>query len=378
LTEALLHGSCIVSPRMKTALEWRTLRSPNLQSCRLTASSAMPKLHFFTQADNQPPKTEKVPPKPKEKYRIMNWPEYNKALIQRGLITIWLDHNTLDQWYYQGPPTTGGLFRYSERCIQASLAMKAVFRLAFRQTQGLIQSLLAVMKLDLQVPSYTQLCRRQARIDAFTPPMPLPDMPKEPIYIVLDSTGLKVYGEGEWKVKKHGADKRRTWRKLHLAVDEATNELHAVELTTNATSDADMVKPMVAGITFPIARLSGDGAYDQVKVYDALEMSRIEPVIPPRSNAVIWTDKAGDKLMHARNEALTKIDSVGLAEWKRQIGYHRRSKAETAMFRWKTTFGERLSTRVLANQQGEARIKAACLNRFTNLGMPKAIKRQPT
>ena len=233
------------------------------------------------------------------------------------------------------------------------------------------------MKMELQVPSYSQLSV-QARINAFTPPMPSGESPAEPIYIVLDSTGLKVYGEGEWKVRKHGADKRRTWRKLHLAVDEATNELHAVELTTNAISDADMVKPLVADITCPTARLSGDGAYDQVKVYNALEMRQIEPVIPPRSNAVIWTDEAGNALLHARNEALTKIGCVGLAEWKRQVGYHRRSKAETAMFRWKTSFGERLSTRVLANQQGEARVKAACLNRFTSLGMPRAVKRQPT
>lgn len=332
----------------------------------------MPKLHFFTQADNQPPKAQKEPPKPKEKYRVKNWPEYNKALIQRGFVTLWLDQNTINHWYYQGPRTAGGLLRYSEQCIQAALALKAVFRLAFRQTQGLIQSLLAVMKMELQVPSYTQLCRRQARINAFTPPG---ESPAEPIYIVLDSTGLKVYGEGEWKVKKHGADKRRTWRKLHLAIDEATNEVHAVELTTNAISDADMAGPLVTNITCPVARLSGDGAYDQVKVYDELAVRRIEPVIPPRSNAVIWTDETGNDLIHARNEALMQIDCVGLAEWKRQIGYHRRSKAETGMFRWKTIFGDRLSSRLLANQQSETRTKANCLNRLTRLGMPKTAKR---
>ena len=338
----------------------------------------MPKLHFFTQADNQPPKAHKEPPTPKQKYRLTNWPEYNKSLINRGFITLWLDQNTLDQWYYQGSRTAGGLLRYSEQCIQAALALKAVFRLAFRQTQGLIESLLAVMKMNLQAPSYTQLCRRQARSSVFTSSTLLGEMPSEPIYIVLDSTGLKVYGEGEWKVKKHGADKRRTWRKLHLAVDEATNELRAVELTTNAISDAEMVKPLVAQITCPIARLSGDGAYDQVKVYDELKTRRIEPVIPPRSNAVIWTDKAGNALIHARNESLTQIGCLGLAEWKRQTGYHRRSKAETGMFRWKTIFGERLSTRLLANQQAEARLKANCLNRFTKLGMPEAVKQVHT
>lgn len=108
-----------------------------------------------------------------------------------------------------------------------------------------------------------------------------------------------------------------------------------------------------------------------------LETRCIQPLIPPRSNAVIWTDEAGNDLVHPRNEALSQIAVVGIAEWKRQIGYHRRSKAETAMFRWKATFGERLSTRVLTNQQVEAQVKATCLNRFTGMGMPKAVKRAP-
>lgn len=109
-----------------------------------------------------------------------------------------------------------------------------------------------------------------------------------------------------------------------------------------------------------------------------LETRGIEPVIPPRSNAVIWTDKEGNDLVHPRNEAITRIECLGLAEWKRQVGYHRRSKAETGMFRWKTTFGERLSSHLLANQQAEARVKASCLNRLTSLGMPKAVKWVPT
>lgn len=180
-----------------------------------------------------------------------------------------------------------------------------------------------------------------------------------------------------WKVRKHGAEKRRTWRKVHLAADESTNEIHAVELTTNSISDAEMVKPLMAAIEWPVAKLSGDGAYDRVKVYDELEARCIQPVIPPRSNAVFWTDGVGNALVHPRNESLTHIGRVGLAEWKRQIGYHRRSKAETAMFRWKATFGERLSARLLTNQQTEAQIKAACLNRFARLGMPKAVKREP-
>lgn len=338
----------------------------------------MPKIRFFTQADNLPSKPQKEPARPKEKYRLTNWKEYNEALISRGLVTLWLDEGTLGQWYYQGPHARGGVLRYSDHCIEAVLAIKAVFRLAFRQTQGLVQSILVIMKRDIQVPSYSQLCRRQARLNAFcSPPRPAA-APSEPIHLVVDSTGLKVYGEGEWKVRKHGADKRRTWRKLHLAADESTNEIHAVELTTHSVSDAEMVKPLVWAVEWPIGKLSGDGAYDQVKVYDELARHGIQPIIPPRSNAVIWTDQAGVELVHPRNEALTQIEVVGLAQWKRQIDYHRRSKAETAMYRWKAAFGDRLSARLLVNQQNEAQIKANCLNRFTRLGRPKAVKWEPT
>ena len=341
----------------------------------------MPKLRFFTQADNQPPTTQTKPREPKtkqEKYRLTNWPAYNKALINRGFITLWLNEDTLAQWYYHGPCTPGGLFRYSDQCIQAALALKAVFQLAFRQTQGLIQSLLEAMKIKLHVPSYTQLCRRQATLKPFSAPVPPSNTSPQAIHLVIDSTGLKVYGEGEWKVREHGADKRRTWRKLHLVADQTTNDIHAVGLTTNAVSDAEMVKPLVATIEYPIAKLSGDGAYDQANVYDELVLRHIAPLIPPRSNAVIWTDEVGNQLLHPGNEALMSVNAVGLAEWKRQSGYHRRSKAETAMFRWKMIFGERLSTRLLANQQTEAQIKATCLNQFTKLGMPKAVKREAT
>jgi hypothetical protein len=177
------------------------------------ASSAMPKLHFFTQADNQVLKKQKKAKKPqsaKEKYRLINWPEYNKALISRGLVTLWLSEDTLANWYYQGPRTPGGLFRYSDECIQAALALKAVFRLAFRQTQGLIQSILTTMKMTLQIPSYTQLCRRQAKVVAFSATVPAQDDIVEALHIVIDSTGLKVYGEGDGAARAVEGQKARS------------------------------------------------------------------------------------------------------------------------------------------------------------------------
>ena len=135
-----------------------------------------------------------------------------------------------------------------------------------------------------------------------------------------------------------------------------------------------MVKPLLDDIEQSVAKVGGDGAYDQVKVYEQLKIRHIQPLIPPRVNAVIWIDQASNDLAHPRRQ----IEAVGLTAWKRQCGYHRRRKAETAMFRWKACFGERLATRLLTHQQTEAQVKAACLNQFTKLGMPKAVKCQLT
>ena len=148
--------------------------------------------------------------------------------------------------------------------------------------------------------------------------------------------------------------------RLYLAIDETTNELHCVELTTNAVSEDHMVKPLVAHIPYPVPGLDGDGAYDYVKVYDGLESCEIELMILPRSNTVIWTDKVRNELGHARHEAIAQIEWLDLAKWKYQISYHRCSEAETGVFRWKTTFGERLLYRLLANQQAKSRVKASC------------------
>ena len=142
-----------------------------------------------------------------------------------------------------------------------------------------------------------------------------------------------------WKVRQHGASQRRTWRKLHLAFEEATNEILATQLTTNAVDDASMLKPLLEVVTQPVAMLGADGAYDRVKVYDELALRQIRPLILPRVNARIWPDEAGVELAHVRNEAIGAIEAVGLAGWKQAVGCPRRSKAETGIYRWETIFG---------------------------------------
>ncbi|WP_428666639.1 IS5 family transposase [Runella sp.] len=330
----------------------------------------MLKLHFFDPAQEQQPQ--------KTIYRVANWAEYNQSLIQRGSLMLWIDQQAITEWYHNGINKLGGLYRYSDACIRCALSLKAVLKLAFRQTQGLIQSLLTIMKIDLKVPSYTQLCRRQAQLSTDIKPLLFSVQGDEGLHIVVDSTDLKVYGEGEWKVRKHGASKRRVWRKLHLADDVATRMIEAVELTTNSITDAQAVEPLLDQITASISTFGGDGAYDQLQVYDALQERTITPIIPPRSNAIVWTDEAGVDLEHPRNEALKVIDELGFWGWKQHSRYHQRSLAETLMFRWKSTFGERLQSRKLTNQQYEVRIKAACLNRFTQLGRPRTVRKKLT
>ena len=157
------------------------------------------------------------------------------------------------------------------------------------------------------------------------------------IHIVVDSTGLKVLGEGEWKVRKHGVSKRRTWRKLHLGVDEETGIIHAVCLTKNDVDDADQVEEMLDQVKVSIDKFSGDGAYDKRKCWNALEDRLITGIIPPRVDAVYWEDELG-LIDHPRNHILTSIELNDREKWKKRSGYHRRSLSETAMFRFKTIF----------------------------------------
>lgn len=350
-------------------------------------TSARPKIRFFKpedclKASKSRSKAILPSPKPQVRYGLSNWPSYNQALIQRGSLSLWLDEQTLQTWYYTGPQQPGGVRLYSDACIECALRIKYVLGLAFRQTQGLLASLIRALRLDLQTPSYSQLCRRQAQLAQGLIAEQNQTAARSPseqqaAYVVVDSTGLKVYGEGEWKIRQHGTSQRRTWRKVHLACDEATNQILAIALTTNDIDDASMLKPLLDELTQPVSRVAADGAYDQAKVYDYLQQRQIQPVIPPRANAIVWTDKQGQFLEHARNQAVLAVEELGMATWKKLVGYHRRSKAETSMFRLKITFGERLRSRRLISQKVEVRIKAVCLNRFCELGRPITIKKTP-
>lgn len=306
--------------------------------------------------------------KKKTQYRICNWAKYNAALVNRGNLTVWVDEEALQAWQYHGPTQRGAQYVYAEAAIQCVLTLRAVYHLALRATQGFAESIFTLLQVSLPVPPYSTLSRRGARseveLSRFSSTTPL--------HLVLDSSGFKVYGEGEWKVRQHGWSKRRTWRKLHLGIDEATGEIVAAVASEAGVTDDDVVTDLVEQVVRPIVQVSADGAYDKRKCYEALEQTGAKVTIPPRRDAKMWQHRNCDGERWQRDENLRAIRQVGRKRWKQESGYHRRSLAETAIFRLKTIFGATLQSRNFAQQATELFLRASALNRMTQLGMPES------
>lgn len=306
----------------------------------------------------------------KQTYLIRNWAEYNTALIQRGSFTVWLDEAMIAQWYNaEKTGRRGASNSYSDLAIQCALTLKAVYRLALRATQGFLTSLPQLMDVPLTPPHYSTCCRRQQALEVSIPRT----AGAKARHLVVDSTGLKVFGEGEWKVRQHGYSKRRTWRKLHVAVDEATQEIVATLTTTQAVGDGEVLPDLLDQVPEPIDQVSADGSYDTRACHQAIAQRQARAAIPPRENAQPWAPNS-DGSMHPRTAILERIGQVGLAPWKKESGYHRRSLAETAMFRLKTLFGGQLQARCFDAQVAEAYIRCAALNTMTRLGMPNSYR----
>jgi len=303
----------------------------------------------------------------KAQYRIRNWSEYNAGLKQRGSLTFWLDESVLEGWIVpELSGKRGASVWYSDLAMMTMATVKAVYRLAGRQCQGFLESIFELMGIELSVPDHSTLSRRLSRLT-----VALPVVPKEGArHVVVDSTGVKVYGEGEWKTRQHGISKRRTWRKLHLGVDEATGEILAAVVTTNDVHDGEVLKDLLETIEGDIEQVSTDGAYDHRHCYDEIAERGAKPVIPPRKDAIIWQHGNCKAPPHPRDENLRYIRQHGRKKWKRDANYHRRSLAETTMFRFKTIFGGNLSSRKFDNQAVELFIKCAALNRMIQIAKP--------
>jgi IS5 family transposase len=305
----------------------------------------------------------------RSQYKITNWSEYNQALKQRGSLEIWIEEGVEKSWYYEGKKQKGAQYTYSDSCIKMICYIREVYKLPYRQTQGFMESLIQKLQWKVKVPDYTLINRRRKQLQ-----IEITGNKKEKKYIVVDSTGLKVYGEGEWKVRQHGWSKYRTWRKIHVAVDESSGLIESSEMTTNAVDDAQMVEPLLSQVNGKVNKLAGDGAYDKIMVYKELEKRKIKPIIPPRITAKISKHGNSAGKEKPRDKNIRGIRKLGRKKWKQKVNYHRRSIAETTMFRYKTIFGGKLTSRENKQQEIEVKIKCSILNKMITLGKPKAIK----
>jgi IS5 family transposase len=309
--------------------------------------------------------------KTQARYRLRNWSQYNRALVQRGSLTLWVTEDVLQTWHptqlqgKRGHPRT-----YTDTAILTMATIQEIYHLGLRQTEGLMQSLGQILRLEVAIPDYSTLSRRRATLEVALPRT----RGKEALHVVVDSTGVKVCGEGEWKVRQHGYTRRRTWRKVHLGVDEATGEVVAAVVTTNNYSDSHILPDLLAQVEDELRQVSGDGAYDRRTCYEAIGARHARATIPPQRNAKIWQHGNTKAERLGRDQNLRRIRQVGRAAWKRESGYHRRSLAETAMFRLKTIFSERVTARGFEGQAAQVLVRCATLNRLTQLGRPDSYQ----
>jgi hypothetical protein len=305
----------------------------------------------------------------KSSYRIRNWSEYNRALVQRGNISVWFSEDAVQKWLAPKDKKQGHPKLYSNDAILCALILRSVYHLPLRSLQGFLCALVATLGLLLPVPCYTQICRRAKNLGKKIQRL---NHTKNITDIVVDSSGLKVFGEGEWKVRTHGKSKRRVWRKIHLAVCPDTHEIVLSCLTESNEADCKAFGKMAAHLPPTIERAYLDGAYDKEECYQRLHEQNIDPRIVPQKGAVLREQP----WMRHRNNAIYEIRGLGGDDearkiWKKLKGYHRRSLVETGMYRFKTLFGGGLRARKMAYQQGEVFAKAIAMNKMTRLGMPK-------
>src|SRR3712207_2970919 len=291
---------------------------------------------------------------PKQKRKVTNWRGYDASLRQRGSLTVWFSAAAIEGWRAPPRTTRGGQPWYSPLAILTALTLRAVFRLALRQTEGLIGSILRLLGLDLPVPDHSTIARRARTVT-------LPSRPRASggaLHLLVDSTGLKLCGPGEWLIEKHGTKKRRSWKKLHVGVDADTGQIVAATLTDREVDDAAQVGPLLGQITGPVAVLTGDGAYDRSGVYAAVHEHHpgAAVVAPPRADAVLSDTAATAPTQRDRH--IQRIAETGRMAWQRTSGYNERAKAEAAINRFKQVIGDRLRAHSDEGQRTE--VVVAC------------------
>jgi len=309
-------------------------------------------------------KRSKVHPKYKTKYGVANWPEYDRALVRRGDLTLWFTPAALRTWTPLPTGQRGGQPRYSDPCVELALTLKLLFRLPWRSVEGLLGSLLKLIGIDAPTPDHTTLSRRTRGLDVQLCHRPT----QRAVHLIVDATGLGIIGQGQWAAAKWGERGRRGWRKLHVAVGEDGGIL-AVDLTDASVGDATALPGLLEKVPHRVKRLTADGGVDRREVYEAARRRGATTVIPPRRDAVV----SGELVLCDRDAHLERIGEVGRRCWRLEAGQHYQSRAENTFYRYKKRFGGRLTARNEPAQRNEVPTACNILNRMTELGMPNSI-----
>jgi transposase len=269
---------------------------------------------------------------PKMKFKVTNWAEYDAGLRRRGSLTLWVTDAAIAGWHAAPRLTAGGHACYSELAIETGLMLRLAFHLPLRLTEGLMASVFELMGVSLATPDHSTLSRPAMTMTSISMGCRLPD---GPVQLLIDSTGLKVYGAGEWLQEKHGVRARRTWRKLHLAVDADTGMVVASTLTGNDMGDPSQVAPLLDRVDAGIGSVTADGAYDGAPTYDtvAARAGDIPVIIPPHVSAVL--SAAAAHRPSQRDQHITLMAAKGRLGWQKETGYGQRSLVETTMGRYK-------------------------------------------
>jgi IS5 family transposase len=298
----------------------------------------------------------------KTKYRVRNWASYDRALVRRGDVTVWLSPEAIATWEPSGVGRRGGQLSYSDLAIETALTLRLLFHLPLRQAEGLLTSLFGMMGVELSAPGHTTLSRRGQHLDLTLRRVPT----SEALHLIVDSTGLSIVGEGEWAAAKHGGHGKRGWKKLHLGVN-AAGVILAHALTDAAVDDATTGIDLLAAVDGHLASVTADAAYDTVGFYDAASARGATVVVPPAKTAKVSRRRQRSL---ARDRTITNVETLGRRQWKKASGYHRQARVENAVFRYKSIIGDGLRARSPGGRLVEASLACKVLNRMTELGRP--------
>ena len=314
----------------------------------------------------------------RQQRKVTNWPAHDASLRQRGSLTIWFTDEAVAAWAAEARTTRGGQARYSPLAILTALTLRAAFRLAYQQAEGLIGSIVGLLGLDLPVPDHTTLSRRAATLDVPRPGNAGADAGSEPLRLLVDSTGLKLCGKGEWLLEKHGTATRRSWRMLRLGVDAGTGRIVAATLTAKDMDDASQAGPLLDQIAGAVAWFTGDGGYDQNCVYDRIAQRHPDAavIVPTRTNAV--PSDTAETAPTQRDGHVQHIAEHGRMAWQSASGYNKRTRVEAAMTRWQQVIGDALRAHTVRAPGDRGGGRRPCTQPHDRAGTPELRPRRLT